>query len=1299
MVLLNPLSQGRKKGSPGVIISSAVIPIIFLLSAFSASINIPFENEVLAPSPNQPEQLYDNNIAPDTDFVEGSVALTELKPAKVNSPGLISGPLANEELDVTRILKTPGYDNSMQGNDELISSAEGSSISGSSNGKSGRASGLDLTISENFDYTGIIDELGYYAAAEVGKKTTFSFTIENVGTESGNNVQVTWKMLDFYDREAISQVKTIPVLDVSGTSPITFDWIPTYSNYYNITLNVSVPGDVNGTNNDRFWKWIIAVKWSDDFATSSLDDWTGDKGTSVQWHVSNTVNNDPDTLTHSSPEVLYHGEENGQDKYGIGEDYYLTFPPFDLRRFETTPVTYLFYQFYGSSSPQDELILEVRTNPNQDFEYSDLLPKLSGDTKNESGGWEWQAWLSESAPFSGIPISIFTGEIVQFRLHWVSDNTPENKTGFYLDDFLLFGLEIPPPEKDAGLDELKVDHFTNPWDMPVVGDNIDISVKVKNYGKSTLTDFQVKLSIKDEQGRFVTKINSPSKTVHSLEPGLTTDLNWTFIPEIGGNFYIELENLLADDGWVTNDDLNTTITVARFYYSSEESVGLSTGWESDGSWKEVDVPTDPDPSGHSKTKAWYMGDENYTYSPDMEAILKSSVIDLQGVNSNNPDIKIFTNFKFYGSSSESDILYFEYALDGTDEWELVNDGGALGDDYTTSISGYYGMHWYDLDSEKTIQVGSTQFIGHSVQFRWRFVSDNIDEALAGFFIDDFVIWGIEEDYGRPTVASAKSSKPAIENQLHDSTLLTAHVIDRDNNLVTESVTIDLTPLGDLTEIQMYDDGTHGDLLGSDGIFSLNVSAGPEIVPGMKLLVIDIEDSDSNNAKGFIKLEVIRNPAPVLSDITPAAGQLDMAENESINFSLLASDPGDELTYRWQINGETVLEGSDLSEFEFNSDFEGNYSSGIYKLNVTVFDDAEPAMNSSVEWEVTIRDILPDLELNSSSVQVSNLKPVTGEKVYFNVTLDNLGLKPEYDVEVTLFLNQNSDAGESNNSRVPLTSFTLNDIGPLDREIISLEWTASKGLGLTELIIFADPDNNIMESDEDNNKVSIYIELTEPPEDLPPIPKEESLYARITGSGFFMSMVILIVVTSSLMGFAAAGTEFGRYRLFSLMVPLYSRMKGSKILSHTLREQIYNHIKKYPGDHYRSIMNKLELKNGTLVHHLTRLEQEELIKSERDGLYKRFYPIGMKIPRSNVGMYYPDGTVTYNISDRQVSKIQMNILEALNKTPGLSQKELSDMTGESRRVINYHIKLLMKSHLIKVQREGRETKCFLEVELT
>jgi predicted transcriptional regulator len=190
-------------------------------------------------------------------------------------------------------------------------------------------------------------------------------------------------------------------------------------------------------------------------------------------------------------------------------------------------------------------------------------------------------------------------------------------------------------------------------------------------------------------------------------------------------------------------------------------------------------------------------------------------------------------------------------------------------------------------------------------------------------------------------------------------------------------------------------------------------------------------------------------------------------------------------------------------------------------------------------------------------------------------------------------------------------------------------------------------------------------------------------------------ILAIGVVATLISlFIAIGTEFGKYKLFLAFAPLYYRVTGDKILEHELRSKIYLYIRAHPGDHYRSIMAALEIKNGTLVHHLSRLEQEELIKSERDGYFKRFYPVGMRIPKSDVGMYYPEGVATYNIGEHQVSEIQLRIIKIIRDHPGLAQKEIAQRINESRRVVNYHIKLLLQHELIKVIKIGRKTQCFI-----
>ena len=173
-----------------------------------------------------------------------------------------------------------------------------------------------------------------------------------------------------------------------------------------------------------------------------------------------------------------------------------------------------------------------------------------------------------------------------------------------------------------------------------------------------------------------------------------------------------------------------------------------------------------------------------------------------------------------------------------------------------------------------------------------------------------------------------------------------------------------------------------------------------------------------------------------------------------------------------------------------------------------------------------------------------------------------------------------------------------------------------------------------------------------------------------------SMVVPISIgvvsaTTGLMAIGAiGGTDIGRYKFFTLMIPLFTRIKKPKVLDHFERGRIYEHIRKNPGDSYSSIRRTLNLKNGALAHHLRVLETHEYIVSKRDGMFKRFYPRGMKIPEG------------------QHKSIQQNILEMIMSNPKISQKAISERLGVDRSTVNYHVKILMAMGVIRSEKEGR-----------
>jgi len=145
----------------------------------------------------------------------------------------------------------------------------------------------------------------------------------------------------------------------------------------------------------------------------------------------------------------------------------------------------------------------------------------------------------------------------------------------------------------------------------------------------------------------------------------------------------------------------------------------------------------------------------------------------------------------------------------------------------------------------------------------------------------------------------------------------------------------------------------------------------------------------------------------------------------------------------------------------------------------------------------------------------------------------------------------------------------------------------------------------------------------------------------------------------------------------MLIPLYSKLRPDHLLSNRLRRRIYVYVQNHPGEHFRSILVNLNLTNGTLAHHLYTLEKENLIRSQRDGLYRRFYPAGYRIDENRLN----------------ISPIQRKILDLIGERPGLSQKDISKELDISSSTVNYNIKALREKELIDIVKDGKMTRIF------
>jgi predicted transcriptional regulator len=881
----------------------------------------------------------------------------------------------------------------------------------------------------------------------------------------------------------------------------------------------------------------------------------------------------------------------------------------------------------------------------------------------------------QSGVYIGLHIDSFAGEIAKFKINWHSDLTPEEKSGFYFDDFIIYGYEFPPLKFDIGIEKVEI----YPLDKPIVaGDKFQIKANISNNGIKPVYDYSINIQVTDFTGRLEEVRQIGTGEIISLQPGEAQWYTWMVKPQVAGLYYINISLEMANDEFLKNNFDNDEAVDVYVYYNSFESKDPT--WLAEDGWTNQNVSSDPDPSQHSWSRAWYVGNTSSNLlDTDMQTSLYSPIIDLDGAQENllfgANQIRI--GFKWYGKASVADGLHFEYSLDHNDQWEYF----VTPEKSRSIISGDATDRWYSWDT-----LGDPSLFGHHVQFRWRMESDSvfsIDEM--GYYIDDFKIWIIQEQFGRPIISGCQVNPGSIINDIRDMALITCQVDSGSAELV--NVLIDLESLGGADDQQMVDDGTSGDHIADDGVYSIMVKASPTVTIGEKLLKISVLDQASNFDYNYVKIIIKENRPPRIESQMPLNATVKLLESERLEFSVAAFDPdGDALTYNWYLDSELVSSQS-MDYFEFISTYHDALSAGNYVLHVEVADDGIPKRTDHFEWNIEVIDVLPDFHINKNDVFLQSYNVTVDDEVRIEVRIHNLQPTPEKNVTVH-FIQQTTDA------TIPDKVFSIHNItlfpgfGSTSVETV---WLAN--ISTKYLKIIVDPENRIIELNENNNEIIVPINVSLPPDPLPPPTIKPD---RTEGDAVSIGWYVLIggLVAGMLSIFISVGTEFGRYNLYLFFNPLYYRVTGDKILEHEVRSKIYLHIRAHPGDHYRSIMNQLKLKNGTLVHHLARLEQEELIRSERDGYFKRFYPVRMRIPKSEVGMYYPEEMPTYNIGEHQVSDIQLKIIKIIRGRPGITQKEIALQVDESRRVVNYHIKLLIQHELIKLIKSGRKTECYV-----
>jgi len=368
----------------------------------------------------------------------------------------------------------------------------------------------------------------------------------------------------------------------------------------------------------------------------------------------------------------------------------------------------------------------------------------------------------------------------------------------------------------------------------------------------------------------------------------------------------------------------------------------------------------------------------------------------------------------------------------------------------------------------------------------------------------------------------------------------------------------------------------------------------------------------------------------------------------------------------------------------------------FELVVELFDigpyeDDEPSNDmAGSEYPPDIHQ-LPDLSVSSENITINPVEPDEGDNVTFDIGVANHGemeglvLVELYHVEFYL---DEPFVGEW------ITGIELN-IEPDDSGVAHLGGWLPEAGNYTLCVIVEDiglfPDAN-----PDDNLAYFEVRVGTPDDQKPDEPKpddpsDEDLLA-LPNFNWPSGMVGLALV-ASLAGIGALGgttvlwySERSRWWLFTgFFIPLLSRIKREELEEPDKFKagQLYQTIKLNPGINLTALIHLAEMGNGTLIHHLSRLEHDGLIKSVKQGQLRLYYSTKRSVDDENTNKL------------RYLRETQKRVLKVLARHPESSQREIADMLELKQQLVSYHLRELLRLGFIRRKGLRRFYSYYLE----
>ncbi|MFX0021940.1 MAG: winged helix-turn-helix transcriptional regulator [Candidatus Hermodarchaeota archaeon] len=187
--------------------------------------------------------------------------------------------------------------------------------------------------------------------------------------------------------------------------------------------------------------------------------------------------------------------------------------------------------------------------------------------------------------------------------------------------------------------------------------------------------------------------------------------------------------------------------------------------------------------------------------------------------------------------------------------------------------------------------------------------------------------------------------------------------------------------------------------------------------------------------------------------------------------------------------------------------------------------------------------------------------------------------------------------------------------------------------------------------------------------------EDWTWLIFTGSIIMLVIVALVVAISK--------KDYFQY-LKTRTIPIEKgahRLSLDEVLENENRNKIIDLILDEPGIHFNELLRRTGLAAGNLVWHLDILLTYKVIGKKRIGNFIAYFPYYQKNPISNVDLKL------------QKSKLTLEILEMIEKTPGVWNNLITREFKVDHKTIQYHLNKLIELGLIKFEKDGRKKKIY------